>query len=87
MSDDQRVFHRPHIYDYARHLLQTEETAEVLENSRLKYDRNAIEKGKITNNIECFTGRNTTRDDLFVKNVTKDLWLRGYKEQDLPQHS
>ena len=46
-----------------------------------------VDKANSTDNIECVTGHNTIIDDLFVKNVTKDLWLRGYKEQDLPQHS
>ena len=78
MSDDLCVFHRPYIYDYARHSLHTEETADVLERSRSEYDRNAVEKATSTNNIEYVSGGNTIRDDLFVKNVTKDLWLRGY---------
>ena len=87
MSDDQTVLYMPHIYDYARHSIHTEETAEVFQKSRLKYDPNAVDKANSTKNIEYITGDNTTRGDLFVKNVTKDLWLRGYKEQDLPQHS
>ena len=35
-------------------------------------------------NINYATGFNKERDNLFVKNVTKDLWLRGFDNENLP---
>ena len=44
VSNDESKFVRCHIYDYSRHLLHTEDTTDVLEKSRVKYDPNAENK-------------------------------------------
>ena len=52
--------------------------------TRIKYDPNAVEKSRSTSNIEFVLGLNQASDEIYDKNVTKDFWLRGYKETDLP---
>ena len=75
VSDDGAFLH-PYLYDYSRHLIHTEESDEVLEKSKVKFDPNAHQKEKNPKNIDCIRGANKERDDAFMLNITMDLWLR-----------
>ena len=87
LADNGRNLLRDCVYDYTRHSLHTEEVGDVLHKSRVKYNPNAFNKATCLANIDYGTGLRKERDDSFVKNVTKDLWLRGYKDVNLSNDS
>ena len=67
VSNNGTTLTRSHVYNYARHIVHTEETDNVQTKTRVKYDPNAFEKVLSIDNIEYRTGLNAARDDAFVK--------------------
>ena len=73
-----------YIYDYARNIIHTEERGDVQKDSCMKCDPSAVEKQTCVTNIDYVTGIDEVQDDEFYANVTEDLWLRGFKPENLP---
>ena len=60
-----------HIYDYSRHLLHTEETPNVLEQSEVKYVPNTENKSSLINNIEYERGSDCDTRSLAASGISR----------------